>query len=63
MFFSIDISAFPEIDSSNFKVKSDYDLNLRWYDPRLKFRDLHNLTEFNDLTADDKTLLWSPRYN
>ena len=55
------ITAFPEIDASNFKLKSDYDLSLRWYDPRLKFRDLNNLTEFNDLSENDKTYLWSPK--
>ena len=61
VFFSIRINAFPDIDSAGFKVKSDYDLRLRWYDPRLKFRDLNNLTEYNDLGTADKTFLWSPR--
>ena len=61
MFFSININAFPDIDSAGFKVKSDYDLSLRWYDPRLKFQDLNNLTEYNDLGPADKTFLWSPR--
>ena len=61
MFFSININSFPDIDSAGFKVKSDYDLSLRWYDPRLKFQDLNNLTEYNDLGPADKTFLWSPR--
>ena len=61
VFFSININAFPDVDSAGFKVKSDYDLRLRWYDPRLKFQDLHNLTEYNDLGPADRTYLWSPR--
>ncbi|XP_059086853.1 uncharacterized protein LOC131883401 isoform X1 [Tigriopus californicus] len=61
VFFSIDIGAFPEIDSTNFKVNSDYDINLRWYDPRLKFRDLNNETKFNGLNAEESTHLWSPK--
>ncbi len=61
VFFSIRISAFPEVDSAAFRVRSEYDLSLRWYDPRLRFRDLNNLTEFNDLGESDRTYLWSPR--
>ena len=61
MFFSININAFPNVDSEGFKVKSDYDLRLRWYDPRLKFQDLYNLTEYSDLGPADRTYLWSPR--
>ena len=61
VFFSIDIGAFPEIDPNSFKLKSDYDLNLRWYDPRLKFRDLNSLEEFNDLDEKVKTHLWTPK--
>ena len=61
MFFSIALGAFTEIDVSNYKLKSDYDLNLRWYDPRLQFRDLNDLSAFNNLEEEDRTFLWSPR--
>lgn len=61
VFFSIDIGAFPEIDSTNFKVNSNFDISLRWYDPRLKFRDLKNETKFNGLSWEEGTHIWSPK--
>ena len=38
VYFSISISAYPSIDAANSKITTDYDLNLKWYDPRLIFR-------------------------
>ena len=61
MFFSIDISAFPKIDPSHLEFTSDYSLNLRWYDPRLIFRDLNNKATFNNLDEKDKKYIWKPQ--
>ena len=61
MFFSIDISAFPKIDPSHLEFTSDYSLSLRWYDPRLIFRDLNNKAIFNSLDEKDKRYIWKPQ--
>ena len=61
VFFSIDISAFPKIDPSHEEFTSDHTLNLRWYDPRLIFRDLNNKTTFNNLNPRDKKYIWKPQ--
>ena len=59
--FSISISAYPSIDAANSKITTDYDLNLKWYDPRLIFRDLKADETFNDLSAESKMIIWSPK--
>ena len=61
VFFSIDISAFPQIDPSRLEFTSDYSLNLRWYDSRLIFQDLNNKTVFNNLGETDKKYIWKPQ--
>ena len=61
VFFSISISAYPKIDTANSKITTDYDLNLKWYDPRLIFRDLKADETFNDLSAESKMIIWSPK--
>ena len=61
VFFSISISAYPKIDTANSKITTDYDLNLKWYDPRLIFRDLKPDETFNDLGKESKTIIWSPK--
>ena len=33
----------------NYRITTDYDLNLKWYDPRLIFRNLKPDETFNDL--------------
>lgn len=59
--FSISISAYPSIDAANSRITTDYDLNLKWYDPRLIFRDLKADETFNDLSAENKMIIWSPK--
>ena len=61
VFFSIVISAFPNIDPTNLKLTSDYELNLRWYDRRLIFQNLGNKTVFNNLEEKAKKYIWKPR--
>ena len=61
VYFSIVITAYPKIDTSNAKFTTEYDLNLKWYDPRLIFRDLKSDETFNDLSASNKLIIWSPQ--
>ena len=61
VYFSISISAYPKIDAANSKITTDYNLNLKWYDPRLIFRDLKADETFNDLSAESKMIIWSPK--
>ena len=61
VFFSIAITAYPKIDTANQKFSTDFDLNLRWYDPRLIYRDLKTDEVFNDLSTEDKKFIWSPK--
>ena len=61
VYFSIDITAFPNLDPSHKEFTSDHTLNLRWYDPRLIFRDLNNKTTFNKLDSKSKKYIWKPQ--
>lgn len=61
VFLSMTISAYPKIDTANSKVTTDYELSMKWYDPRLIFRDLKADETFNDLTPDNKMIIWSPK--
>lgn len=61
VYFKISISAYPKIDTANSKITTDYDLFLKWYDPRLIFRDLKADETFNDLSDDNKMIIWSPK--
>jgi len=51
VYFSITMTSYPRIDASNSRITTDYDLNLKWYDPRLIFRNLKPDETFNDLAA------------
>ena len=61
VYFSLAITAYPRIDTANSKFTTDYDMNLKWYDPRLIFRDLKADETFNSLNKDDKKIIWSPK--
>ena len=61
VYFSITMTAYPRIDTANSKIITEYDLNLKWYDPRLIFRDLKPDETFNDLGKESKTIIWSPK--
>ena len=43
------------------KFTADFYLNLRWYDSRIYFRDLNNVTSLNALSLQDKEGIWTPR--
>ena len=49
VYLNVSVLAFPSIDSVNLKFTSDFYLNLRWYDLRIDFRDLNNITSLNSL--------------
>ena len=61
VYFSITMTSYPRIDTANSKIITEYDLNLKWYDPRLIFRDLKPDETFNDLGKESKTIIWSPK--
>ena len=61
VYFGITMTAYPRIDTANSKIITEYDLNLKWYDPRLMFRDLKPDETFNDLAKESKTIIWSPK--
>ena len=53
--------AFPSIDTSTLKFTADLYLHLRWYDFRVSFKDLNNITTLNGLSEVDREALWTPR--
>jgi hypothetical protein len=55
------VLAFPFIETVNLKFTADFFLNLRWYDLRIDFRDLNNVTSLNSLSYTDSEVIWSPR--
>ena len=61
VYFSLKITNYPRIDTANSKFTTDFDLNLKWYDPRLIFRDLKADETFNNLSQDNKKIIWSPK--
>ena len=61
VYVNVTILAFPAIDAVNLKFTSDFFLNLRWYDFRIDFRDLNNVSSLNELNAVDQEAIWTPR--
>ena len=60
VYMNVSVLAFPAIDTVNLKFTTDYFLNLRWYDLRIDFRDLNNITALNSLSETDKDSIWTP---
>ena len=61
VYLNVSVLAFPEIKTTELTFTSDYFLNLRWYDPRLEFQDLNNLTALNILSSKHKSQIWTPQ--
>ena len=61
VYINVTILAFPNIDAVNLKFTSDFFLNLRWYDFRIDFRDLNNVSSLNTLNPADQDAIWTPR--
>ena len=58
---NVSIMAFPLIETINMKFSADFYLNLRWYEPRIFFYDLNNVTSLNSLSKHDQNLIWTPQ--
>jgi len=61
VYINASVLAFTAIETVALKFTSDMYLRLRWYDLRIDFRDLNNVTLLNALSADDKNAIWSPQ--
>ena len=57
----VEILALPKIDTLGLSFTSDFDLLMRWVDPRLTFFDLRELTELNSLSSRIQSGIWSPK--
>ena len=57
----VELLALPKIDTLGLSFTSDFDLLMRWVDPRLTFFDLRELTELNSLSARIQSGIWSPK--
>ena len=58
---SAEIFAFPSIDIFGLKFTVDFLLNLRWFDNRLQFKNLHDEYTLNTLNDTNKFFIWTPR--
>ena len=61
VYINVSVLAFPKIDTMNLKFTADFYLNMRWYDLRLEYQDLNNLTFLNAISDEDKRSLWVPK--
>ncbi len=61
VYMNASVLAFPFIETVNLKFTADFFLNLRWYDLRIDFRDLNNVTSLNSLSYSDRDAIWAPR--
>ena len=57
----MEILALPEIDTLGLSFTADFDLNMRWVDPRLTFYDLRGTAELNSLSSAVQAKVWSPK--
>ena len=51
---------YRKIDTTNLQFTSNFILNLRWYDSRVRLFDLNNETALNHIESRDVQLLWTP---
>lgn len=61
VYINVSVLAFPFIETVNLKFTADFFLNLRWYDLRIDFRDLNNVTSLNSLSSNDQEQIWTPK--
>ena len=61
VYINISVLAFPLIETVNLKFTADFYLNLRWYDPRIDFQDLNNVTSLNSLSKQGLENIWTPK--
>ncbi len=60
IYMNVSVLAFPSIDTVNLKFTADFFLNLRWYDLRIDFRDLNDITSLNQLSEKNRQNIWTP---
>ena len=60
VFVSANILAFPSIDTLGLKFTANFFLNLRWFDDRLQFKNLHDNFTHNSLNNTNKFNIWTP---
>ena len=58
---SIYISKIISVDEIDGKFKDKMTIIRCWFNPQLTYMDLHKAEDQNDLTLDDKKLMWIPR--
>jgi len=61
IYFNVSILAFPEIDTIGLQFTADYYINLRWYDGRLDYKDLNDVSLLNGVPTDVLRQLWTPQ--
>ena len=61
VYINISVLSIPHIETVNLQFTADFYLNLRWYDLRLDFTDLKNITYVNKLGLPDLEAIWTPR--
>ncbi len=60
VYTGVSILAIPSIDTVKLKFTVDYHHTMKWYDSRLSFNDLNNITALNALSENDQDCLWVP---
>ena len=59
IYIGVEILALPKIDTLGLSFTADFDLNMRWVDPRLTFYDLRGVTDLNSLSSKVQGNIWS----
>ena len=57
---NVSILAFPDISTLQMSFLCDYNLLMRWVDPRLQFYNLVDTFALNSLSASKQAQLWTP---
>ncbi|XP_076068380.1 uncharacterized protein LOC143040827 [Oratosquilla oratoria] len=55
----VDVKGFSEIDTRDMKLTVDFSIMASWYDIRLQYRNLKNLSDLNYVEA---SRVWTPRF-
>ena len=61
VYINVSVLAFPAIETVNLKFTADFYLQLRWFETRIDYQDLNNLTSLNSLSKVDIESIWTPR--
>ena len=61
IYVSVEILSLPKIDTLGLSFTADFDLQMKWVDPRLTFLDLRGASELNSLSSQVQSKIWSPK--